>query len=345
MKKYFRGILCLAALMVAASASGAEWTRVAGGPGTECSHGTPYAFFVHAGRPDRLLVYFQGGGACWSGATCDPHARSYKPGIRPGSRPKFNGHNKPAGIFDLADPRNPVGDYTMVYVTYCTADTFLGDRIHSYQVPDGDTVRIHHAGHANAMAALRWVYKHVRSPETVLVTGESAGAEAAAFYAGPIADHYPHARIVQLPVSLGAFGSWPVPAVWGVADLVERAAGDSSEITQNAFIAAAAARSNIVPAIYDTVDDDVQLHFLRLFDPSITAVAPVLARTRAQLRAEVPRVHTYTAPGSRHTILAFPDFYTLQVNGVRFRDWLANLLNGQAMPDVVCNACLPVAGK
>src|SRR5262249_23752223 len=48
-------------------------------PGTEyekttlhpiCSGETPYYFFVKRGSLNKLLVYFQGGGACWNFLTC-----------------------------------------------------------------------------------------------------------------------------------------------------------------------------------------------------------------------------------------------------------------------------------
>ena len=41
-------------------------------PGGEaiCSRGTPYRFFAVGGDPRRLVLDFQGGGACWSAPTC-----------------------------------------------------------------------------------------------------------------------------------------------------------------------------------------------------------------------------------------------------------------------------------
>ena len=41
------------------------------GGDTICSDGSPYRFFVHRGDPSKLLIEFEGGGACWSGATCE----------------------------------------------------------------------------------------------------------------------------------------------------------------------------------------------------------------------------------------------------------------------------------
>jgi hypothetical protein len=47
-----------------------------------------------------------------------------------------------------------------------------------------------------------------------------------------------------------------------------------------------------------------------------------------------PRFRTYTGPGQEHTILRRPEFYTLVVEGVSFRDWVARLLEGKQVPNV-----------
>ena len=48
----------------------AGWTKIEPGGDTMCSLGTPYAYYVHPGTVNRLVVYFQGGGACWNDFTC-----------------------------------------------------------------------------------------------------------------------------------------------------------------------------------------------------------------------------------------------------------------------------------
>jgi hypothetical protein len=42
----------------------AGWTKIEPGGETICSTGTPYAYYVHPGTVNRLVVYFDGGGAC-----------------------------------------------------------------------------------------------------------------------------------------------------------------------------------------------------------------------------------------------------------------------------------------
>jgi len=74
--KFLRLAVMVLLLSAATSAETPGWQKVAGGDGTVCSDGSAYSFYVHPGnyvqgyvqgRGRNLLIYFQGGGACWSG--------------------------------------------------------------------------------------------------------------------------------------------------------------------------------------------------------------------------------------------------------------------------------------
>ena len=77
------------------------WNMLFPGGDTVCSNGNEYAFFVRPGDPKQLLIYFQGGGACWYGEICDVTERpTYDPLVDVSDSPALN----PAGIFDLENP-------------------------------------------------------------------------------------------------------------------------------------------------------------------------------------------------------------------------------------------------
>src|SRR5436190_15688932 len=139
--------LAIASLIVAASCGHARpagqsistlasmqtgWNRVAGGPHTTCALGTPYAFFVEVGDPEKVMVYFQGGGACWDATTCNVRGKYpyFKPAV--GEQPYR------AGLLERANPENPVRGFTKVYVPYCTADAHLGARTVEFAIPPTD---------------------------------------------------------------------------------------------------------------------------------------------------------------------------------------------------------------
>ena len=104
------------------------------------------AYWVHRGDPTKVMLYFQGGGACFSADTCRPGSGAYKASTGAEDDPSL----RPAGLLALDDPRNPVAGWSIVFVPYCTGDVFLGNDDHEYS-PD---VTIHHNGAVNARAAL-----------------------------------------------------------------------------------------------------------------------------------------------------------------------------------------------
>ena len=72
-----------------------------------------------------------------------------------------------------------------------------------YEVPATEDaqareVTIHHRGYTNGRAALDWTYEHFLGPETVFVTGSSAGSIPSPVYARHFAENYPAARVTAL---------------------------------------------------------------------------------------------------------------------------------------------------
>ena len=59
----------------------------------------------------------------------------------------------------------------------------------------------------------------------------------------------------------------------------------------------------------------------------------------AVIEADGASVADYVAPGSDHTIVGSDAFYTLEVDGVRFIDWVRELAEGGTPPDVRGSDC------
>jgi hypothetical protein len=152
------------------------WNTIEPGGATTCSDGTPYKFLVRPGDPAKLVVYFQGGGGCFDGRTCDPDVEpTYTVNLEQLDLARYD------GIFAFANAENPFADSSFVFAPYCTADVHIGNRDVTYQAPAGENhpahdVTIHHRGAANAAAVLAWTEAHFFRPESVFVTGSSAGS-------------------------------------------------------------------------------------------------------------------------------------------------------------------------
>lgn len=354
MKKFlmFPFVLCL---LVAVAMAGAQeslprmselepglWTPINPGGETICSNGTPYEFFVRPAETesDKLLIHFQGGGACWAGFNCDVEGTpSYDPLVDASDSPANYG-----GFFNFENEENPFLDYNMVMVSYCTGDVHLGNQDMSYENGDREFT-IHHRGMTNAMTTLDWVFENVETPETVFVTGCSAGAIPSPYYTQFVAAQYPDARIEQLGDSGGAyrnpdatsmvFGSWGT-----VSGLPENYDGYTDEtLTFEALYAESAA---LLPDVtftqFNHAYDSVQTFFLGLTGLTGFQLPELLRDNFADIKAATPNdnFYTYLAGGSDHCITPTDDLYTLTVGDERLIDWVAALAAGEDVQDVMC---------
>jgi hypothetical protein len=318
------------------------WNRIPGRFGTGCAHDSTFAFRVRPGLPDKVMIFLNGGGACWRAAECDPRG---KPTYTMTSD-SANDVSVRTGIFDVANPANPVRDYTMVFIPYCTGDVHLGTREVEYQSTNAKgvtrTFAVRHGGAANVEAVLDWVYTNLKSPRVVFVTGISAGAIPSPVIAAKIARHYPRARVVQLGDGAGGYHTDAVPnllAGWGATEYLQEDAAfrslDSADFSfERLYVASARVASRVHFAQVNTTEDATQLYFLTLLGVKGTPLAKFLATDLAEVRDVVPWFRTYTAPGKAHTILRSNAVYTTTVDGVLFRDWLEQLINGESVEDV-----------
>ena len=327
-----------------ASATPTDWQKISPAANTACSDGSPYSFFVRQGDPNKLLVYFQGGGACWFRQNCDPQmSPSYS--IQVGNIDRAN-----FGIFNLDNPDNPFKDHTTVFAPYCTADVHMGASDTVYPpVEEGQTdLVIRHQGRANVEAVLQWTYEHVPSPQSIFVTGSSAGAIPSPLYTALIADHYVNARIAQLGDGAGGYrrtnnDSRP-DEQWGTFDFITQEQGfanlrPETMTYESLYIAAAQAHPDITFAEYDAAEDAVQKRFLSMSGQKDVALQQAIEANHADIRREVGNFSSYIAGGDSHTILGRPEFYTLASNGVAIRDWVAALANFETVENVTCAPC------
>ncbi len=315
------------------------WETISPGGDTSCAMGTPYSFHARKADPEKLVVFFNGGGACWAGQTCDPSVEptTYVPSAQ-------MGHNDPRnhkGIFDLGNPANPVGDWSMVFVSYCTGDVHLGETDKAYTKPDGSEVTIRHRGHINAHAALAWMNENIGDAKQVLVAGSSAGAIAAPVYAGVVSKAYPDARVHQLGDGAGGYSSPEIGAVlanWGVVDILPDWLPLQPETVTSfnvLYEGAAQAFPEVSFAQYDAAHDGVQIGFQAALQGG-TSLHEQMIENRAALANTIPGFTSFTAGGAEHTILRAPYLYSYSANGVSFVEWLGALTRGDAVPTVDC---------
>jgi hypothetical protein len=143
-----------------------------------CKDGSPYAYFAKRGTVNKLLVYYQGGGACWENLTCSVGVCD--PNVNPAG--SDNPNNASTGFFDLGNPANPFRDWSIVFVPYCSCDIHFGDAAQDYAGPF-PTIHVEHRGYQNSRVVERFAREHFVEPDEIFVTGSSAGAYGAWFHA------------------------------------------------------------------------------------------------------------------------------------------------------------------
>jgi hypothetical protein len=129
------------------------------GDGPLCLDGNPYIMSTRDVGSEDLVIYLQGGGACWS-ELCLAN-QSATPGIPAG------------GILNPDDPDNPFREWNVAYFNYCDGGLHISDRdIDS--TGDGIEDRRQRGLH-NTSAGLDVTAATFPAPRRIVLTGVSAG--------------------------------------------------------------------------------------------------------------------------------------------------------------------------
>ncbi len=164
------------------TATDSTWTWVPF-PNAFCGDGSPTGIGVNLStQSSRVLLYLEGGGACWTDLTCYTvmTASNFTTGYGESSFTSESTSTsylaEPGGFFDRTAADNPFKDYSYVYVPYCTGDIHSGNNVATYTSGTG-----HHVGFANMTAYLERLVPTFPKADRVILAGSSAGGFGAAF--------------------------------------------------------------------------------------------------------------------------------------------------------------------
>jgi len=310
-----------------------------------------FTFFAKGGKQNNLVIFFQGGGACWDAMNCY-HVPTYTQEQQE-TQADF-ADTAGMGIFDTHNPKNPFKKWGFVYIPYCTGDLHWGASDHDYPLNPADpdnspTITIQHRGFVNFQVVLKWLKAHTKNPERIFVSGSSAGSYGATMAFAFIKEAFPRSRLYLLGdagngVTASQFNqqgiyNWdPQMPSWIFPD------GYQPETTIAEIYTALAweyPRSRL--GQYATAWDATQVFFYNvmnnIYDPSAWQVAdPETGAifnpagwldwhqqmvTFAYDTADAARNYRYyIAAGTDHTILRSPKFYTEKVAGIPFAQWV-----------------------
>lgn len=193
----------------------------ASGDGSQCIFGDSYGFQVIPGDSDKLLFYFQGGGACWDKVTTA--AGMCTTNLSP---------NAPVGVFDRTNSANPFASYTVVHALYCSGDVWAGNVTAPYTHLDKPVVQV---GVQNTLSTIAWVQAQIAAGSIgdsansgrfneFVTMGCSAGSVGAQLWADQLISTFPAKQVAVVPDSYaGVFppGSvGPLMHSFGVCDTI-----------------------------------------------------------------------------------------------------------------------------
>ena len=145
----------------------------------------PYAFIVRPGYTDKLMLYVQGGGACWDKNSYENDYCAKTPLLQDAN-----------GVF--VDPH--FGPFTQVVALYCSGDLFIGNVTVKYRDAAGQ--RVQQRGVENMLAVVKWTTEQIKtSPSSpaylnstlteMVLMGVSAGAVAVPIWSDYVFRHIP----------------------------------------------------------------------------------------------------------------------------------------------------------
>jgi len=332
-------------------------------PACSGAPGTPndeFTFFVKGGKnkgKNKLVIFFQGGGACWDAMNCiaAPTYTQYQEE----ELWMFSEDNEGKGIFDTTEKDNPFKDWGFVYIPYCTGDLFWGANDADY-TGDGNP-DIQHRGFVNFQAVLKYLESLEIYPGKIFVTGSSAGSYGATNAFPYIKQSFPWSNLYLLgDAGNGVMGgnfvtgtsgdpqnpsggiyNWNVQIPTWIEYFED---GYKPEMTMAGIYKSLAAEYPWDQvAQYTTSFDSTQIAFLsvmlnieggpdawynwiNLYTAANTWY-PTMLSYAYSTAATSPNYRYYIAAGSDHTVLMSPKFYTEDsAGGVLLTEWIDQMM-------------------
>jgi hypothetical protein len=316
-----------------------------------CIKGTPYHYFAKRGSTNKLLMYYQGGGACWENLTCFFETCDTNVNPAGGDNP----NNWSTGFGDLSDQSNPFREWNIVFVPYCSCDIHFGDADQTYESDVLPDVVVQHHGYHNAKVVEKWAREHFVNPEVIFVTGSSAGAYGAVFQAPLLHEVWPASEFhvlgdagngVITPGFLqNEFNNWNfaanlpdyIPGVVeamagpGMPAYTEAVAAYFSETNWAHYTSAFDGGSGGQTGFYNLMLNDNDPTYSYLWWNASCEWNDVMRTqafaTEAAIAAANNNYRYYIGTGSQHTMFGHPKVYTDTTGGVpTIVDWVNSMM-------------------
>ncbi len=170
--------------------------------GAKSSDGSEWHGIFRKGTENKVVVYFFGGGVSITPETSEGGKKFYATTML------AQDFVAQGGIGSSAE-ENPFKDWNFIVIPYATGDFHAGTGTY-----EGKKT-VYHTGYSNYSAFIEQIKPYVGDPDTLLVTGFSAGGFATSLLADDVIDRFPGAENVTVCVdsSLLLYDGWHDTAV------------------------------------------------------------------------------------------------------------------------------------
>ncbi len=314
--------------------------------GPTCLRGDPFQSFAKRGSSDALLIYLQGGGACWSDNCL---AYSVAPnGLRTG------------GVLNEELTQNPFLGWNVGYIPYCDGSIFAGDCDID---DDGDgSIDRYHRGFMNLSAALTALREEYPDPDRIVLVGISGGAYGAAVGAALTRMLWPEHSldvIADSGLGLGREGDTvflkTVLTEWNALSLFPE---DCTTCFRNGHATGLTSlllsHDPHLRYLNISSEQDYVIGTLFLGQSGSTYAQSVQAETQRLAQDHPNQYRRFIYPGMQHTVLSFDSttdfsawdswmdeeilenllgrFDVVSLGGVTVADWIAELVDDDMLP-------------
>jgi len=165
--------------------------------GAVTSTGDQWLGAFKKGTENKLVIYFYGGGVSVDAYTANcgfsKHGKEFFY-FDDMSIWKGTAYNCFKGAFGSDLENNPFRDWSTVLLPYTTGDFHIGTGDFEYTDNDGKPATLYHHGYTNFKLFMDRVMPFLGSPETIVVSGSSAGGFGTSFLSEDITELFPETR-------------------------------------------------------------------------------------------------------------------------------------------------------
>lgn len=321
------------------------WTYVEF-PDTRCRDGSNAGISLRLNSASKkLLIYLEGGVYCLDGLTCAINPANVDDLLFNSARIEPR-----VGIFDRSHPKNPVRDWNIVYVPYCSGDAMGGTREQPVNVPGGPA-RQYFRGHLNLQRFLARIVPTFPELSEVVLTGMSAGGSSALLNVSLVQRAFPELKVRYIidssmpPLSADNLASClqeRMRELWGLDDgpLAECADGcpDLDDYWRAYTLYVAQTFADRPAGFIEAIEDGMMRSFagmgLRECTGSLLFDSVPARAFRAELMSfrdavqDLPSYSTFYPEGTQHTWIKSDSFYTGKAGDQLLVDWFAQIVNG-----------------